>query len=294
MIGSFELVVMLAVVIIIGFAFWIWKSKPDWSTPKKVVITVVVLAGLIAVTFFGLFILSAPAFDRGIRIEKIGEPLNKFEYAEITGAELDNYPALKKAVITERGTEMNGTEWKLTQQFLDEKWRERTNQFAINETDLEEELNKSIVTARMRNIFASAGYPILENSYIRHDGDRWYVMKTYLLFSITNPEVENELNSINITAVNVPSKVRSSFAESGFSLPESARISGIGGKWIIDAGTGYTIMKEEGKLNVYTGDEKTHEILRENEKLKVVYIGPQGSPIFRILEKYYSFEFWVS
>ncbi len=71
MTGIFELLVMLAVVVIIGFAFWIWKSKPNWSTPNKVVITILVSIGFIAVTFIGLFILSAPEYDRGIWIEKM-------------------------------------------------------------------------------------------------------------------------------------------------------------------------------------------------------------------------------
>lgn len=325
MIGSFELLVMLAVAVIIGFAFWIWKFKTNWSTPKKVVITILVSIGLITVTFIGLFILSAPGSDRGIWIEKTDKPLNKFEYAEITEAELDNYPALKKAVITERRrSDMNDTEWKQTQQFLDGKWRERSNLFVINEKDLEEELNKSIVTVKMKNIFASEGYPVPEKSYMKRDGDRWYVMKIYSLFSITDSEVEKELNRINITAGKdagdiVPLKLKNVFSSSGFSLPEDARISRDDRGWIIRAGTGYTtpkeegrlnakgadssqvfningysILKEEGKLNVYTGDEKTHEILRENGKLKVVYVGPQGNPIFKIREKYYRFEFWVS
>lgn len=299
MIGNFELLVMLAVVVIIGFAFWIWKSKPNWSTSKKVVITILVSTGLISVTFMGLFILSAQGSDRGIRIEKMDKPLDKFEYTEITEAELDNYPALKKAVITERGSEMNSTEWKQTQQFLDEKWRERSNQFVIDYNELEEELNKSIITLKMRNIFASEGYPVHENSYMKRDSDRWSIIKIYNLFSITDSEVEKELDRINMTAGKdagdiVPAKLRNAFASNGFSLPEGARISGRDGGWIIDAGAGYTILKEEGKLNVYTGDEKTHEIRREDGKLRVVYVGPQGNPIFKIREKYYRFEFWVS
>ncbi len=63
---------------------------------------------------------------------------------------------------------------------------------------------------------------------------------------------------------------------------------------LILAGIGYTILKEEGRLNVYTGDEKTYEISRENGKLRVSYVGLQESPVFKIREKYYRFEFWVS
>ena len=299
MIGNFELLVMLAVVVIIGFTFWIWKSKPNWSKSKKVVITILVAIGLSAATFIGLFILSAPVFDRGVWIVKMDKPLNIFEYAEITEAELDNYPALKKAVITERGSEMNGTEWKQTQQFLDEKWHERSNQFVIDYNELEEELNKSNITFKMRNIFASEGYPVYENSYIRRDGDRWYVIRMYYLFSITDPEVEKQVDNINMTAGKdagntIPMKLKNAFSSNGFSLPEDAGISGIDGGWIINAGTGYTILKEEGKLNVYTGDEKPHEIQKNDGKLKIVYIDAQGSPIFKIGEKYYRFEFCVS
>lgn len=328
MIGIFSLLLILAGIGIIGSAIWIWKSKTNWSTLKKIVITVLIAAGLIAAVFASFIALLAgyqEGADRGMWIEEVNKPLNKFEYAEITEAELEESPALQRAVSIEgRSLGMNGTEWEQTQKFLDKKWRERSNLFVIDEKYLEEELNKSIITVKMRNIFASEGYPVPEKSYMKRDGDRWYVMKIYSLFSITDSEVEKELNRINITAGKdagdiVPLKLKNVFRSSGFSLPEDARISRDDRGWIIRAGTGYTTPKEEGrlnakgadssqvfningytilkeevKLNVYTGDEKTHEILRENGKLKVVYVGPQGSPIFKIREKYYRFEFWVS
>ncbi len=84
------------------------------------------------------------------------------------------------------------------------------------------------------------------------------------------------------------------FSSNGFSLPEDARISRKDAGWIIPVGIGYTILKEEGKLTVYAGDEKTYGISRENGELRVAYIGSQGRPIFKIREKYYKFEFWVS
>jgi hypothetical protein len=235
----------------------------------------------------------------GMNVEEIKTQLNKFEYVEITGEELNEYPALKKATAIEgHSLDMNSTEWERTREFLDEKWSKRIDQFVINKSDLEEELNQSIVTVKMRNIFASEGYPVSENSYIKMEGDIWYVMKRYYLFSITDPEAEEELNRINMTVKNtgdvVPVELKNVFSFNGFSLPEEAKISRDDKGWIIPVGIGYAILKEEGKLNVYTGDEKTHEIMRENGKLKVVYAGPQGSPIFKIREKYYRFEFWVS
>ena len=45
MIGIFELTVMLAAVVIMGFTSWIWKSKPNWSTLKKAVITILFSIG---------------------------------------------------------------------------------------------------------------------------------------------------------------------------------------------------------------------------------------------------------
>jgi hypothetical protein len=194
---------------------------------------------------------------------------------------------------------MNYTEWERTRKFLDKKWLERSNLFVINEMDLEEELNKSIITIKMKDIFSSEGYPITEKSYLRRDGDSWSIIKIYNLFSIMDSEIEKELNSFNTTKRKdsgdiVPVKLRTAFTSNSFSLPEDAKISGKDGEWVIDVGAGYTIIYEEGKLNIYTGDEKTHDIRREDGKLRIVYIGPQGSPIFKIREKYYTFEFWVS
>jgi len=302
MIGIFSLLLLLAGIGIIGSVIWIWKYKTNWSTLKKVVITVLIAAGLVAAVFASFIALLGyqGGDDVGMRIEEVNKRLNKFEYTEITESELEESPALKKAVSTGgRSLGMNGTEWEQTQKFLDKKWRERSNLFVIDEKDLKEELNKSTITVKMRNIFASEGYPVPEKSYMKRDGDRWYVLKTYYLFSITDSEVEKELDRINMTAGKdagyiVPAKLKNAFASNGFSLPKDASISGRNGGWVIDVGTGYTIVKEEGKLNVYTGDEKTHEILTENGKLKVVYVGPQGSPIFKIRDKYYRFEFWVS
>jgi hypothetical protein len=302
MIGIFSLLLLLAGIGIIGSVFWIWKYKTNWSTLKKVVITVLIAAGLIAAVFASFIVLLGyqGGDDVGMRIEEVNKRLNKFEYAEIPESELEESPALKKAVSTGgRSLGMNGTEWEQTQKFLDMKWRGRSKEFVIDENDLEEELNKSIITVKMRNIFASEGYPVSEKSYMKRDGDRWYVLKTYYLFSITDSEVEKELDGINMTAGKdagdiVPAKLRNAFASNGFPLPGDAQISGRNGGWVIDVGTGYTILKEEVKLNVYTGDEKTHEILKENGEVKVIYVGPQGSPIFKIREKYYRFEFWVS
>lgn len=57
-------------------------------------------------------------------------------------------------------------------------------------------------------------------------------------------------------------------------------------------GTAYTILREEGTLNVYRDDEKTFEIQRENGRFKVVYDAPQGSLVLKIREKYQRFSFW--
>jgi hypothetical protein len=261
---------------------------------KKVAVTVPLAMGLIALVFVGLFIwaLSTEA-GQGMGIEEVNKPLYKFEYVAITETELDEYPGLKNSVEGHR-FDMDRTEWERTKDFLDAKWRERNTSFAINES-LEQDLNNRTITAKMRSIFVSEGYVIPENSYIKSD-DSWYIIKRYALFSIMDHEIENELNSINMTAGEaiVPAKLKNAFASNGFSLPEDARISREDAGWMIHAGTGYTILKEEAKLNVYTGDDKTYKILRENGKLKVIYIGPQGSPIFKIGEKYYQFGFWVS
>lgn len=56
---------------LVVIAFWIWRTKSNWSTRKKVVITIPFVIGLIAVTFIGLFILvlSSEA-DQGWMLKK--------------------------------------------------------------------------------------------------------------------------------------------------------------------------------------------------------------------------------
>lgn len=301
MLDVFSLLLILAVIGILGATFWIWKYKTNWTTVKKAAASLLIATGLVVAVFASFIAVFAGYLggdDRGVWIEEVNKSLNKFDYTEITQAELEEHPVLKKAVsITEHRMGMNGTEWEQTQKFLDNKWHERDSMFVMDEKDLEEELNKSIVTNKMKEIFASEGYPIPENSDLRQDGDSWYIIRKYYLFSITDTEVEKELNIINTTSGNdseVPAKLKIAFASSGFSLDDNARISGRDGKWLIDRGIGYTIVEEEGKLNIYTGDEKNFEIRRVNDKFNIVYIGPLGSPIFKIRDKYYRFEFWVS
>ncbi len=294
MIDIFSLLLILAGIGIISGAIWIWKYKTNWSTLKKAGVTVSLAIGLIGVVSIGIIIWAlSNEVGQGMWIDEVNKPLYKFEYAEITEAELEKYPALKNAVEGHH-YEMNYTEWQLTQNFFDTKWSKRNTSFTVNES-LERELNNRTITAKIRSIFASERYPIPENSYIKSD-DRWYIIRRYVLFSITDYDVENELNSSNMAAGGaiVPAKLKSVFASNGFPLPEDARISRKDEGWIIPVGIGYTILKEEGRLTVYTGDEKTYEISRENGSLRVSYVGPQGSPIFKIREKYYKFETWVT
>ncbi len=134
MIDIFSLLLILAGVGIISGAFWIWKHKTNWSTLKKVAISVPLAIGLIAAVFAGLFIWAASSeFMQGMSIEEVNKPLNKFEYAEITEPELEEYPALKEAA-EERRLELSYTEWEKTKNFFDTKWSERNTSFAVNES----------------------------------------------------------------------------------------------------------------------------------------------------------------
>ncbi len=271
----------------------------SWPTSKKAAITIPVVIGLIII---GLFILiqSLPSeAGRGMDVKEVNKPLNRFEYAEITEAELWEYPALKKAISLEnRRLAVNGTEWEQLQKFIDWKWTKRSNTFVINEI-LEDELNNRTVTARISNIFASEGFMIPGNTYIKRDPDRllkvWYVIKRYNLFSIEDPKIEMELENVT-TGIIIPVDLKNVFASKGFLLPERENISREYGEWIIN-GTGFTILKDEGgKLNVYTGDEKIYKIQKEDGNLRASYAGPVASSsgrIFKIRERYYSFGFWM-
>ncbi len=201
------------------------SSRP---TSKKVAITISVVIGLIII---GLFILSQSLpseAGRGIDVKEVNKPLNRFEYAEITETELEEYPALKKAISLEnRRLAVNGTEWEQLQKFIDWKWTERSNTFVINEI-LEDELNNRTVTSRISNIFASEGFMIPGNTYIKRDPGRllkvWYVMKRYSLFSIEDPKIEMELENVT-KGIIIPVDLKNLFASKGFPLPENANIS---------------------------------------------------------------------
>ncbi|MCZ7402141.1 MAG: PLDc N-terminal domain-containing protein, partial [Candidatus Methanoperedens sp.] len=54
MLTFLSLLLILAVIGIISGTIWIWKSKTNWSTLKKVAITVPLAIGLIAIVFIEL------------------------------------------------------------------------------------------------------------------------------------------------------------------------------------------------------------------------------------------------
>lgn len=97
MTGIFELLLILAGAGIIGSTFWIWRYKTDWSTQKKVAITIIVAIGLIAAAFTSSLAFWLQEAGQGIGIEEV-KPLNKFEYTEIAEAELEEYPVFKEAI----------------------------------------------------------------------------------------------------------------------------------------------------------------------------------------------------
>lgn len=298
--GNLNWLLIFAGIGFIGLAVWIWRYRPNWSTQKKIVISIPVVIGLIAVVFIGLFILglSYEGPGQGMDVDEVNKPLNKFEYAEITEAELEEYPALRKAIsIENRRLAVNDTELEQIQKLFDKKWTERNTTFVINE-NLEDELNNRTVTPKISNIFSSEKFTIPENSYIERVADRllkvWYVMKRYNLFSIEDSKIEKEMANLSNGGI-IPGNLKNVFASNGFPLPENAKVSREYGEWIIN-GTGYTILSEGGKLNVYTGNEKIYEIQKDDAKFRVSYAGPVASGtgrIFKIREKYYSFSFWV-
>ncbi len=238
----------------------------------------------------------------------------KIRYAEITEDELERYPTLEKAIDEyainkSRSLEVDYEEWKRARDFIEKKRHESLYLFDIMDGELEDDLNRSIIPVKMRRTFESNGYPLSEyasvykvDSYLKSNWVYRITEKRYL-FSITDTEVEEELNRINISTGSktympeskddlIPIKLRNTFVSSGFPLPDDARISREEHErwYIFFGGTGYNILKEEGRLNVYTEERNAFEIWKEEGNLKV-YETELQEPLFKVQGRYYKFSF---
>ena len=94
MAGIFELPFILAGAGITGSTFWVWRYK-NWSTQKKAAIALLLIIGLIAAAFASSLAFWVREADNGIGIKEVSKSPGKSGYAEITGAGLKEYNALK-------------------------------------------------------------------------------------------------------------------------------------------------------------------------------------------------------
>ncbi|MDP3105389.1 MAG: hypothetical protein Q8M95_12385 [Candidatus Methanoperedens sp.] len=142
------------------------------------------------ISFFTIFLIVGAWFMWGaieheyakhIHIHKVdGMP---GEYVNITEQELEEYPALKKAISGQDCERFSADRWGCT--VHPDEWR-RTREFISKKTGyvylfsmdrkLEEDLNKGIITIELRNAFESEGYSLPENLFIRKlELKRWWM-----------------------------------------------------------------------------------------------------------------------
>lgn len=125
-------------------------------------------------------------FDTPEEILEEYRPHIKVEPIEITEEELEEYPALKKAISGEGCTKYNEDRWSLkvhpkeykrTSLFIGKKRHEYL--FSMDR-ELEGDLNKGIITLELKNAFESKGFQLSENftiGIIKYDSvyDKWRI-----------------------------------------------------------------------------------------------------------------------
>ncbi len=268
------------------------------------ILTVSFLISLIA--FVGWFEVGAYLHEYGkaISIKKFDAPQG--EYSELTADELKGYPALEKALSGEGCTKyesdedswyckVDPKEWKPLLEFIEKKRYESMYLFSIMGVELEVELDKrSAVPAKLKDIFESKGFSLSENALIHLVGERWDIIERQYLFSITDSELEWELNRIEESKEAVILKLRSAFESKGISLSENHRVLRMTENWIVidEGGHSYEIWNEGGKLNVYKQETRPYEIWNEDGRLNVYRNSDTASALlFKINEKYYEIGF---
>lgn len=106
-----------------------------------------------------------------ISIESQINGMNDYVKLNITEKELDEYPALKKAIIDCRdfnncSSKPNAEEWMSARGFLDKKAHESGYLFSVMDERSEGDLNKGIFPPALRNAFESRGLPLSDNAFI--------------------------------------------------------------------------------------------------------------------------------
>jgi len=243
-------------------------------------------------------------YGTAISIKKFDAPQGK--YSEVTADEFKGYPALEKALSGEGCTKYDSNEdswyckvdpdeWRRTKVFFEKKRHESGYLFSISGVELEVELDKrSAVPAKLKDIFESKGFALSENALIHLVGERWDMIERQYLLSITDAELEQELNKIEESKEANIIKLRSTFESRGISLSENHRVLRMTENWIVidEGGLSYEIWNEGGKLNVYKQETRPYEIWNEDGRLNVYRTSDTASTLlFKINEKYYEIGF---
>lgn len=308
-------IILLPIFILILFATGLvaFKKRPLFNFSLRAFsISFVILFLTIGAWFIIAMSSSGGVF---IGVEEVNAPAGEnIRYAEITEMELEEYPALKKAInehIINKSSiiDVDSEEWERAKDLIEKKRHESLYLFSMIDGVSEEDLNGSIISESLRKTFESEGYPLSEyasvykvDSYFQSNWAYRITEKQYL-FSITDAEVEEELNRIGITTEGkgytpeskedlVPIKVKNSFISEGFHLPDDTRLlrEDTDAWYVFFGGSSYRILREKGKLNVYTTERNAYEIWKEEGKLKV-YETEWSAPLFKVQGKYYRIGF---
>lgn len=251
---------------------------------------------VVILTFAAWFFLSMSQGGMFMVIEEVNVQTGvKVRYVEITREELEKYPPLKKALNAY--TESNSSESKVD---IEEEGnvgdffiKKRTLfLFRFSDGRAEEYLNKGVVSQELINVFISNNFSLSGNATINHISEtRWFVFEKQYLFSITDEELDKDLNKIDIEGeikeIRIP-KLENIFESNGFSLSENYEVWRMPEKWnVINERENYEIWKKDGTLNFYKQEELTYEVLKEGGVLNVYDRKYSGDIFFKIGEKYY-------
>lgn len=154
------------------------KELMKITVKQKNIIKLFVVSLLLLFSAFALF-LNAQRGGMTIMVEKIPieSQLNgTIDYLMITDKELDEYPLLKKTITECRDfnnctSEPDIEEWGYINNFLNKKVHESKYLFSINNSKLEEDLDKKILAMALRNEFESRGLILSEKAEIAHVPD---------------------------------------------------------------------------------------------------------------------------
>jgi multisubunit Na+/H+ antiporter MnhB subunit len=272
--GFNQIFSVLSMFIIMSICYTYLRKRSAILFVKVLIVSFLGLL-LLAVTWFSLSMSGGGMF---MVIEVVNIPaVEKVRYIEITQEELERFQPLNKAMNSY--TQSNSSEFKIDTEdqrsvidFFEKKRHAAGFLFSIS-GNLEENLDKGIVSQKLTNVFMTNNFSLSGNaSVIKVNENKWYVLEKQYLFSIMDEGIEKDLNKIDtatggeIKEIRIP-ELKNVFEAKGFSLSENYRIWRIPEKWNInDERVNYEIWKEDGKLNVYDGKSSADIFFRIDKK----------------------------